>query len=72
MEEAAEARACELHAYQTFAGFGVADVDYAALSGEVGFLFLAARAEMRLWNANFEVGTDGYVKTGNERRATPA
>jgi hypothetical protein len=72
LEEAAEARACELHTYQTFAGFGVADVDDAALGGEVGFFFLATGAEMRLRNANFEVGTDGYVKTGNERCAAPA
>jgi len=72
LEEAAEARACELDADQAFAGFGVADVDYAALRGEVCFFFLASGAEMRLWNANFEIGTDGNVKAGNEGRAAPA
>ena len=72
LEEAAEARARELDAYQTFAGFGVADVDDAALGGEVCFFFFAAGAEMRLWNANFEIRTDGDVKAGDERRAAPA
>jgi hypothetical protein len=62
LEEAAEARARELDAYQTFA----------ALGGEVCFFFFAAGAEMRLWNANFEIGTDGDVKAGDERRAAPA
>jgi hypothetical protein len=72
LEEAAEARACELHADQAFAGFGVADVHNAALGGEVCFFFFATGAELRLWNANFEVGTDGDVKAGHERRAAPA
>lgn len=72
LEEAAEARACELDADQAFAGFGVADVHNAALGGEVSFFFFAAGAELRLWNANFEVGTDGDVKAGDERRAAPA
>jgi hypothetical protein len=72
LEEAAEARACELHADQAFAGFGVADVHDAALGGEVRFFFFAAGAELRLWNANLEVGTDGDVKAGDERRAAPA
>jgi hypothetical protein len=72
LEEAAEARACELHADQAFAGFGVADVHDTTLGGEVCFFFLAAGAKMRLWNTNFEVGTDGHVKAGDERRAAPA
>ena len=72
LEEAAEARTSELDADQAFAGFGVADVHDAALRGEVRFLFFAAGAKLRLWNANFEVGTDGDVKAGDERRAAPA
>ena len=72
LEEAAEARARELDADQAFAGFGVADVHNATLGGEICFLFFAAGAELRLWNANFEVGTDGDVKTGDKRRAASA
>ncbi len=72
LEESAEARTCELDADQAFAGFGIADVHDAALGGEVCFFFFAAGAELRLWNANFEVGTDGDVKAGDERRAAPA
>jgi hypothetical protein len=72
LEEAAEARARELDADQAFAGFGVADVHDAAVGGKVCFFFFAAGTELRLWNANFEVGTDGDVKARDERRATPA
>jgi hypothetical protein len=72
LEEAAEARTCELDADQAFTSFGVADVHDAALGGEVCFFFFAAGAELRLRNANFEVGTDGDVKPGDERRAAPA
>jgi len=72
LEEAAEAGACELHTDYAFAGFGVADVDYAALGGEVGFLFLAAGAEMELRDPDFEVGADGHVETRAKRGATSA
>jgi len=72
LEEAAEARTSELDADQAFAGFGVADVHDAALGGEVCFFFFAAGAELRLRNANFEVGTDGDVEAGEKRRAAPA
>jgi hypothetical protein len=54
-----------------FAGFGVTDVDYAALGGEVGsFLFLAACTEMELRNPDFEVGADDHVEARAKRRAT--
>jgi hypothetical protein len=54
------------------AGFGVPDVDDAALGGEVGFLFLAAGAEMELRDPDFEVGADGHVETRAKRGATAA
>ena len=72
LEEAAEAGACELHTDYAFAGFAVADVDYAALGGEVGFLFFATRAEMGLRNPDFEVGADGHVETGAKGGAASA
>ncbi len=72
LEEAAETRACELDADQAFAGVCVTDVNDTTLRREVDFLLFAASAEMRLWNANFKVGTDGDVKAGDERRAAPA
>ena len=72
LEEAAEAGTRELHADHVLAGFGVADVDHAALGGEVGFFFLAAGAEMELGDPDFEVGADGHVETRAKRRATAA
>jgi hypothetical protein len=72
LEEAAEARAGELDAYQALAGLCVADVHDAALRGEVNLFFLAASSEMGLRDANLEVGTDSHVKVGNKCGATPA
>jgi hypothetical protein len=72
LEEAAEAGTRELDADHVLTGFGVADVDHAALGGEVGFFFLAAGAEMELRNPDLEVGANGHVETRAKRGATSA
>lgn len=61
-EEAAEAVVGELYADEAFAGFGVADVDDAALGGEVVFFRLASRASLRERDGDVEVHADGYVE----------
>src|ERR1700759_1496952 len=61
-EETAEAVVRELYTDETFAGFRVADVDDAALRGEVIFLGLAARAGLRERDGDIEVHADGYVE----------
>ena len=72
MEEAAEARAGELDAYQALAGLGIANVYDAALGGKVYFFFFAAGSEMGLRDPDFKVGADGHVKAGDEGGAAPA
>jgi hypothetical protein len=73
LEEAAEAFAHELDAYEfVVAAVGVADMHDAALGGEVDFLFFAAGAELGLWDANLEVRADGYVEARDERGAASA
>lgn len=71
-EEAAEAVVGELNADEAFAGFGVANVDDAALCGEVVFFLFAARAGLRERDGNIEVHADGYVEAGFEGGAAAA
>ena len=71
-EEAAETVVHELDADEAFAGFGVANVDNAALSGEVIFLLFAASAGLRKWDGDVEVHADGYVETRLEGSAATA
>ena len=71
-EEAAEAVVDELDADDAFAGLAVANVDDAALGGEVISLVFAARAGLRERDADVEVGADGYVEAGAEGGAATA
>src|ERR1700722_3623296 len=71
-EEAAEAVVEELDADEAFAGFAVADVDYAALGGEVVIFMFAAGAGLRERDADVEVHADGYVETRAEGGAAAA
>jgi hypothetical protein len=70
VEEAAEARAGELHADKALALLGAADVDDAALGGEIGLL--AERSVMRKRDGDLQVGADGNVKACDKGRSAPA
>ena len=71
-EEAAEAVVHELDAHQTFAGFAVADVDDAALGGEVVAFMFAACSELRERDTYVEVHADGYVEASAKGSAAAA
>jgi hypothetical protein len=71
-EEAAEAVVDELDADEAFAGFAVADVDYAALGGKIVIFVFATCAGLRKRDADVEVGTDGNVEAGAESSAATA
>ena len=61
-EEGAEAVVDELDADEAFAGFGVADVNNAALGGEVVVFLFASRAGLRERDADVEIHSDGNVE----------
>jgi hypothetical protein len=70
-EDALEAGARELNAYQAFASRGkIHDMDHPALRGEVRLG--AARGVVGKRNADFEVGADADVETRDERGAAAA
>src|ERR1700722_3387848 len=71
-EEAAEAVVHELDADYAFAGFVVADVDDAALGGEVVFFVFATGAGLRERDGDVEVHADGYVEARFEGGAAAA
>ena len=70
-KNALKARASELHADQFLAvPLRIADVNDAALRGEVGFP--APRSIVRKGYTDFEVGADGHVKPRDEGGAAAA
>jgi hypothetical protein len=70
-EDALEAGARELNAYQAFTSRGkIHDMDYPALRGEV--CLPAARGVVGKRDADFEIGADGDVETRDERGAAAA
>jgi hypothetical protein len=71
-EEAAEAVVHELDADEAFAGFGVADVDDAALGGEVVVFVFASRAGLRERDRDVEVHADGNIEARFEGGAAAA
>jgi hypothetical protein len=70
-EDALEAGARELNAYQMFASRGrIHDMDHTALRGEVRLG--AARGIVGKRDADFEIAADGDVETRDERGAAAA
>jgi hypothetical protein len=70
-EDALEAGARKLNAYQVFTSRGkIHDMDHPALRGEVRLD--AARGVVGKRDADFEIGADGHVETRDERGAAAA
>jgi hypothetical protein len=70
-EDALEVGARELNAYQTFTSSGrIHDMDHPALRGEVRLG--TARSVVGKRDADFEIGANGDVETGDERGAAAA